>query len=331
MVNPRPSEISELSETPRDFRIAVIVLNYCTPELAIEAARSAALDVDPTQDVVIIVDNNSPDGSAARMETALKELNLPHIRLIRSPKNGGFAAGNNVGIRSITAQAYVLLNSDTVVRPGAIAKLFSVLSEGDHIGLVSPLLCGMDDEPQISCFKFMGLASEFIRGASTAAITRLLKRYNVPLGVQSARSEVPWTSFACVMIQDRVFEQVGLLDEGYFMYFEDADYCRSAQKAGFRIVHEPAARVVHLRGKSSPVKSASSLRKRRPSYYYEARSRYFQRGYGPAGPVLANLAWTLGVLVVLPRQILGKKVPTVMEGEFMDNWRGKGPSSETKS
>jgi GT2 family glycosyltransferase len=133
------------------------------------------------------------------------------------------------------------------------------------------------------------------------------------------------------MIGRRVFEQVGLLDEGYFMYFEDADYCRNARKAGFRVVHEPAARIVHLRGKSSPVKEASRLKKRRPSYYYEARGRYFRRGYGPAGLILANLAWTLGVLLVLPRQLVGQKPSTVMEGEFLDNWRGKGPLSEKSS
>lgn len=330
-MNPQPTETAKLSPTNPDFRIAVIVLNYRTPELALEAARSAALDVDPKRDIVVIVDNASPDGSAEILEDRLKSQDLSHIRLIRSPRNGGFAAGNNVGIRDITAQAYVLLNSDTIVRPGAMETLFSALLVDDSVGLVSPLLCGIDDDPQISCFRFMGLVSEFIRGVSTGAVTRLLRRYEVPLGVKSQRCEVPWTSFACVMIHRRVFEQVGLLDEGYFMYFEDADYCRTARQGGFRVVHEPAARVVHLRGKSSPVKDASRLKKRRPSYYYEARARYFLRGYGPAGLMLANLAWTLGILLVLPRQIIGQKEATLMEGEFLDNWRGKGPAFEANS
>jgi GT2 family glycosyltransferase len=135
--------LPETSDTPLllpNFRLAVVVLNYRTPEQAVEAARSAALDVDPAQDLIVIVDNASSDGSADTIEERLKDLDLPHIRLMRSPKNGGFAAGNNFAVRSIGARAYVLLNSDTVVRPGSMEKLFAVLSEDESIGLVSPLL-----------------------------------------------------------------------------------------------------------------------------------------------------------------------------------------------
>jgi hypothetical protein len=217
----------------------VVVLNYRTPALALAAAESAARDVDAQRDVVVIVDNDSGDGSAEELQAGLSALNLPHVSLVCSPNNGGFAAGNNFGIRSVSAEAYVLLNSDTLVRPGTFDRLLSVLSSDRSIGIVSPLLCGEDDAPQISCFRFMSPASEFIRGASTGIVTRLLQRYDVPLGVQSQRVETPWTSFACVMIARRVFEEVGLLDEGYFMYFEDADYCRLARRHGFRVVHQP--------------------------------------------------------------------------------------------
>jgi len=325
------SGVPRLSAQIPQVRIAVIVLNYRTPELALEAAKSAADDLDPARDVVVIVDNASPDESATIIERGIRELARDHVRLVRSPVNGGFAAGNNVGIRAIAAEAYVLLNSDTIVRPGTMEKLFAVLGSDPSVGLVSPLLCGVDDQPQISCFRFMSIPSEFIRGASTSIVTKLLRRYEVPLGVLAEKTDVPWTSFACVMIARRVLERVGFLDEGYFMYFEDADYCRSAQMAGFRVVHEPAGRVVHLRGKSSPVKEATRLKRPRPSYFYEARNRYFDRGYGRLGATLANLAWSFGLLVVLPRQIIGKKEKTLMEDEFFDNWRGKRPSQEKQS
>lgn len=330
MISPN-SESPKLSAETPSVRIAVVVLNYCTTDLALAAAQSAAADVDPEQDVVLIVDNASPDGSADRIERSLLDLRLSHIRLVRAATNGGFAAGNNVGITAIAAKTYVLLNSDTIVRPGAMKLLMDVSAQDQAIGIVSPQLCEENDAPQISCFRFMSIASEFIRGASTGLVTRALKRHNVPLGVLHTKTDVPWTSFACVMVKRSVLEQVGLLDEGYFMYFEDADYCRCVRRAGFRIVHEPAAKVVHLRGKSSPVKEATRLKKARPSYFYEARLRYFARGYGPFGPMLANLAWTLGLLVVLPRQIIGQKERTMMEGEFLDNWRGKRPTMEKRS
>ena len=330
MSSPHLEAITLPVETPQ-VRLAVIVLNYCTADLALVAAQSAALDVDPQQDVVLIVDNASPNGCADEIERSLQELALPHVRLIRSPRNGGFAAGNNVGIRAVAAQHYVLLNSDTVVRPGAMKLLLTALTEDESIGIVSPQLCEENGTPQISCFRFLSLGSEFIRGASTGLVTKALRRYDVPLGVLRSVADVPWTSFACVMIKRSIFEQVGLLDEGYFMYFEDADYCRCVRRAGFRIVHEPAAQVVHLRGKSSPVKEATRLKKPRPSYFYEARARYFARGYGPLGPFLANLAWTLGLCVVWPRQIIGLKEQTMMEDEFLYNWRGKRQVKETNS
>ncbi len=316
------------SADPPTYRVAVIVLNYRTPELALQAAASAGRDVDPLRDVVLIVDNMSPDGSADRIEQALPDLGMDHVRLVRSPTNGGFAAGNNVGIRAVSAEAYMLLNSDTIVGAGTVEELHAVLESDATIGIASPQLCWEDGTPQISCFRFLGLGSEFIRGAATGAITRLLRPFDVPLGVLTTRTEVPWTSFACVMIARRVLETCGLLDEGYFMYFEDADYCRTVRAHGFRVVHEPRGKVVHLRGKSSPVKEATRLKKARPSYYYEARSRYFLRGYGFLGAFLANLFWSLGLLLVLPRQLIGQKERTLMEDEFTDNWRGKRPSKE---
>jgi len=302
-------------------RVVAVVLNYCTPQLALNAAESAAADLDAERDIVLIVDNKSPDGSADWLEQALSERGLPGVRLVRSEENGGFAAGNNVGIRAVSAEVYWLLNSDTIVRPGAAAALLSALDSAEEIGLSSPRLCFEDDEPQISCFRFASPLSELIRGSSTGLVRRLLDAWDVPLGVKTERTVVPWTSFASVMIKRRVLEVVGLLDEGYFMYFEDADYCRLARRAGFEVLHEPGARVVHLRGQSSPVKEATRLRKARPRYYYDARNRYFRRGYGPFGAVLANLTWTLGLGVALARELLGKD-PVRVQGEVADNWQG---------
>jgi N-acetylglucosaminyl-diphospho-decaprenol L-rhamnosyltransferase len=311
-------------------RVAVVVLNYCTPELALEAARSAAEDLDVDRDVVLIVDNDSPDGSADIIERGLVERALAGVRLIRSDTNGGFAAGNNVGIRAVSAEIYWLLNSDTIVQPGASAAMLAALDSADDIGLASPLLCWEDGQPQISAFRFASPLSEVIRATQTGLVRRLLEAWDVPLGVQTERTIVPWTSFASVMIKRRVLEVVGLLDEGYFMYFEDADYCRSAKRAGFRVVHEPAGRVVHLRGKSSPVKEATRLRKPRPRYYYAARNRYFRRGFGPFGALLANLTWTLGLGVALPREAFGSNKSARVQGEFLDNWRGSLPDDEAE-
>lgn len=313
---------SAARSTRENARIAVIVLNYCTPELALQAAASAVEDVDPEQDLVIIVDNASPDGSADTLASELAQRSWTNVRLIRSAVNGGFAAGNNVGIRAASAEAYLLLNSDTIVKNGTISRLFAVLREDRRVGIASPQLTEPDGQPQVSCFRFHSLASEFARGSSTGLISKLLSGSRVAIGVQNSRVDVPWTSFACVLVSRTVIDEVGPLDEGYFMYFEDADYCRMVREAGFRIVHEPQGRVVHLRGKSSPVKQASRQRKARPAYYYAARNRYFTRRYGPWGPAAANLAWSVGNCIMLLRELVERKQPVRVEGEFLDNWRG---------
>jgi GT2 family glycosyltransferase len=134
--------------------------------------------------------------------------------------------------------------------------------------------------------------------------------------------DVPWTSFAAVCVRGEVFEGVGLLDEKFFMYYEDVEFCRRVRRKGWRIRHEPVARVVHLRGKSSPVKKCTEERLRRPRYFYSSRKTYYRRAYGPAGPLVANLFWTLGYAVSRCREIFGKKPPHCVESELFDNWRG---------
>lgn len=302
-------------------RIVAVVLNYRTPDLTIQAAHSVAADLSPGEDRVVVVDNHSPDDSLEKLRAGLDLHKYPHIELVASPDNGGFAAGNNVGILAVSAQAYLLLNSDTIVRQGATKQLLSTLQKSPEVGIASPRLQFEDDQAQISCFRHHSLMSELISGAQTGPVTRLLKRWDVPLGVQETEAPVPWTSFACVLIRREVFEKVGLLDEGFFMYYEDADYCRQVNASGFRIVHNPAAQVVHLRGKSSPVKEAGRLGKARPGYFYAARARYFRRAYGPWGAALANIMWTTGRAIALPREILGNKKPHTVDREFYDKWR----------
>lgn len=303
-------------------RILAVVLNYRTPELSVQAAVSAYQDLDPALDHVVIVDNASPDDSVAKIERELFERGFSGIEIICSDSNGGFAAGNNVGIRAREAQAYLLLNSDTIVRSGAMQALFEMLLSDANIGICSPRLEFEDGEPQTSCFRFHSPISEFLKGACTGVFTRLLSQWDVPLGIQERAVDVDWTSFACVLIRREVFSAVGLLDEDFFMYYEDADFCRMTRNAGFRIVHNPAAHVVHLRGKSSPVKEASRLKKRRPRYYYAARNHYFRKAYGPAGAAVANVLWTMGRFVALPREVIGQKSIHTVERELLDNWQG---------
>jgi len=132
--------------------------------------------------------------------------------------------------------------------------------------------------------------------------------------------EPAWLSFACALIRREVIESVGPLDAGYFLYFDDIDYCRRARRAGWGVLHRPEARVVHLRGGSGPVKQLSRSLQHRPGYFYASRARYFAKFYGRLGLWAANALWEAGRAIAWCRETLGRKPRHTCRGEPVDIW-----------
>lgn len=305
-----------------EYRVAAIVLNYRTPELSGACVRSLLGELDPARDVALIVDNASADQSFERLREEFAGVTRPEVRVLSTPHNGGFSYGNNAGIRAVDADAYLLLNSDTLVRPRAVETLYQFLADHPRAGLVGPRLEWETGESQVSGFRFHRPISELIAGAATGPVTRALARWDVPLEISDQPRQVEWLSFASVMIRAEVIRAIGGLDDGYFMYYEDSDYCRCARRASFEIWQQPAARTVHLRGRSSPVKSLHAARKRLPRYYYASRARYFRKHYGISGLLAANLLWSTGRGISWLREKVGVKQPHTVERQLVDIWRG---------
>jgi N-acetylglucosaminyl-diphospho-decaprenol L-rhamnosyltransferase len=303
------------------MRLCIVIVNYRTPGLVLDALDSLEGQVEAGLDEIVVVDNASGDDSAERLERAIAARGFARFcRVIRSPRNGGFAAGNNCAIRAAEANYYLLLNSDTIVRKGAIQLLLSQMQAHPGVGIAGPRLEWPDGTPQVSCFRDHTPISELLLAAKTGPISKFFRDFELAMPVSDEPCEADWISFACVLIRRDVIEKVGLLDEDYFMYFEDSDYCRAARAAGFRIRYFPSARVVHLRGGTSEVKRQVAKRKRPPRYLYESRTRYFRKGYGTSGVVLANLLWTVGRGVSIARELVGRKPPHTCELEWFDNW-----------
>jgi len=301
--------------------LAIIVLNYRTAALTIACLDSLADQI--AEDIeVVVVDNASNDGSAEAIGRAIVARGYTAwARLLQSPVNGGFAAGNNVGIRAVPAQAYMLLNSDTKMCEGAIAAFRRVLRERPDAAIIGPQLVGEDGIAQVSTFRLPSPETELVRASRTGALRKLLGVHDLPMPVGSGTAEPEWLAFACVVIRREVIDRIGLLDEGYFMYFEDIDYCHRARNAGFKILYSPEPRVVHFAGGSSQVTSASGIRERarRPRYFYEARSRYYAKFYGRSGLLRANALFTAGRTVALAREVMGK-APHLRRLESVDIW-----------
>ena len=302
-------------------RLAVVLVNYETPELAVRCLESLAGQVDPGRDRAVVVDNASRDGSAEKIAAAIRENHWePWAEILQSPRNGGFSTAANLGFKAVRAAMYLLLNSDTVLEPGAVNGMVRAMQENPKAGILGPRLEFPDGRPQISCFRDRSPVSEFLAACGTRFFTALFRRHQVALPVSEIPMEPEWVSFACVLIRDEVVRQIGFMDEGYFLFFEDLDYCRRARKAGWHILYRPEARVIHLRGQSSPVKELEAARKRLPAYYYRSRARYFSKFYGTSGFYLANLLWMLGRGISLARERITHRETAVCEMASRDNW-----------
>lgn len=302
-------------------QLSIVIVNFRTPDFVIDCLTTLLPELDGLEVRVVIVDNNSADNSPDIIRAWMRQHDAAgKVLFVQSEHNSGFAGGNNLGIKSCTARHYLLLNSDTLIRPDAIRIIMDTAMRFPKAGLISPRLEWPDGAGQESCFQFLTPFSELIAASQTGLIARLFKRYIVAWPVQTQISRPQWTSFACVLVRAEVFQQVALLDDGYFMYFEDVEFCHRARKAGWEIVHNPAARVVHLRGGSSPVKEQTRLKKRVSKYFYESRTRYFYQTYGWLGLTSANLLWLAGRIVSGMRQLLGRSDKAVSEMKWLDIW-----------
>ncbi len=302
-------------------KINISIINYKTAELTIQCLCSVVDDLAGIDGHITVVDNASDDSSAEKIETwiSVQTSKVP-ITLVRSETNSGFSGGHNQGIAACLAEYYLVLNSDAVLRSGFFASILAAADANPITGLFAPRLEDEDGTPQISCFRFHNPASELIRGAATGPVTNLLSRYNVSLCVAPASDSIEWASFACILLRHELFDVIGPMDEGYFLYFEDSEYCLRAHRAGWTIKFVPDARAVHYRGGSAPVKALAKENKRLPAYYYASRTRFFYQTYGWVGLVFANLLWITGRVVANLRRFVGKSVPKAKQSEQIDIW-----------
>lgn len=298
-------------------RLAVVIINFRTPTMVLDCLGTLDGQVDPGRDRVIVVDNASGDGSADVIRAGIQARGWGGwAKVIDTGCNGGFSAGNNVGIRACDAEFYLLLNSDTLVRPEAIAGLLQAAAEHSEAGLIGPRLEDPDGSAQSSAFRRIRPISELVRGARTGFVDRLFPSGVVAMKAGDAGRVCEWISFACVLVRGTVLKRVGPMDEAMFMYFEDTDYGVRATKVGVEVWYDPRARVVHLGGGSGAMKRDV----RPPKFYYAARARYFFKHYGRSGWILANILWSLGRLIFVANSVVTGRIRRVELVSLADVW-----------
>jgi len=292
-------------------KLVVVIVNYRTPTLALGCLRSLVPElVSLPGSRAVVVDNASGDGSERTLREAVQ---LEHwgelVEVVQANRNGGFAFGNNVALRELVPPAampekVLLLNPDTVVRPGALRELVDFMDRHPEIGIAGSRLEGLDSKVQRSAFRFYSLPGEFESTVGVGPVSWLLAKWIVaPPPIETAHP-TDWICGASMLIRSRVFEDVGLFDERYFLYFEEADFCLQARRAGWPCWYVPASRVVHIGGQATGLNDLSSSM---PAYWFESRRHYFQKNHGRAYLLLANLMWLSGFALHRLRRILQRK------------------------
>lgn len=294
--------------------VAVIIVSYKSARLTIDALRSVAAErATPGLSIrAVVVDNASGDMPQIAQAVAANHWDS-WVALIAAPRNGGFAYGNNLALERAYAQArpdYVyFLNPDTQVRTGAIVSLVRFLEQRPEVGIAGSTLEGHDGSDWPIAFRFPTLFSEIDTGLSFWLVTRVLHRWSVAVPMESVPQRVDWVAGASMMVRAAVLEAIGGLDENYFLYFEEPDFCYRAGRAGFSTWYVPASRVMHIGGQSTKVQSMIGPRPERlPHWWFESRRRYFVLRFGTLRAMLIDVVAALAVAAgLLKRILLGRR------------------------
>lgn len=275
--------------------VLTVLLNWRTPEMTLRALEAAREAMHGVTGEIVVVDNASGDGSFDIISDRVTAEGWDDVCVLQSGRNGGFGAGNNVGIRANlsngTQPDYVyILNSDAFPAPDAIAALRDHLDQHPKAGFAGSHIRGPDGEPHLTTFRFPSILSELEGSARIGPISRLLGRWAVPVPIPAATRKVDWLAGASLMMRTSVLNRIGQFDERFFLYFEETDLCRRANRAGHEVHYVVESQVVHIGSVSTGMKDWQET----PGYWFESRWHYFSKNHGTLYAICASLAHVLG-------------------------------------
>ena len=298
--------------------LSIIIVSYntlplvegCLRSLRCSCQPTSSLDAGPLPELtieVIVVDNASGDATVAAVGR-----NFPWVELIANTQNRGFAAATNQGLLRARGRHALLLNPDTEPRPAALYRLVRFLDEHQSIGAVGPMLLNSDGSFQHACFTFPSLAMSFLDFFPInhrLTNSRLNGRY--PLSSYSMPFPIDHPLGACLMVRREVIADVGLLDEQFFIYCEEIDWCIRIKRAGWSIYCVPEAEVVHYGAQSTtPLWNAMFVE------LHHSRYKLFKKHYSPAFQIMARTIVRIGVLREMIRLLWSHRRSKLEEAEY---------------
>jgi N-acetylglucosaminyl-diphospho-decaprenol L-rhamnosyltransferase len=291
--------------------LSVVILSWNVRDLLRQCLRSVAGDTglitgsgpEPKAPYgltaeVIVVDNASNDGSAEMVRAE-----FPFVRLILNETNRGYTGGNNDGIAVAGGRYVMILNPDALVMEDALATMVAYADAHPEVGVLGPQLLDPDGSVQSSRRRFPTLMTALFESTwlQPLAPCGVLRRYYLLDCADDETQEVDWLVGACLLVRRETIQQVGGLDEGFFMYSEELDWCRRIRQAGWKVVYLPKAQVIHHVGKSSDQVVAQ-----RHIYFQTSKVRYFRKHHGALAAG--------GVRIVLLMMYAGQLVLEAVKG-----------------
>ncbi len=252
-----------VSEAPD---LSIIIVSWNVRDLVLDCLASIEDAGLQLAYEVILVDNGSEDGTVRAVQMQFHD-----VHVIALPRNVGFGAGNNQGLLKMNGRHAVLLNSDTIVLPGGLERCVEYLDQNPDVGVVGPQLLNPDRTKQNCIHNAPTLISELV---SQSLLRRMFPRrypskridYSEPVDVEAVLG-------ACLFVRREVVQRVGMIDEDYFFFLEETDWCHQIRERGWKVVHLPDAQVIHLYGESTKKKVPLQTR----IEYYRSRYTFFRK------------------------------------------------------
>ena len=227
--------------------LSVLIVHYNTPDLLRQCLASLTADKVDLSFEIIVIDNASPDVS---VKTLAAE--FPRVDFHFNERNLGFARANNQGIKTGRGHYFLLLNPDACIDADGIRGLTEFMDEHPQAGAVGPMLVYPDGELQLSCRRFPTFRTLLLRmGRLDWLVPGLLRRYLMQDWDHQAVAEVDWVMGACMMLRREALDRVGVLDEGFFMYYEDIDLCLRLWQGDWKVYYNPGVKVRHEHQRTS--------------------------------------------------------------------------------
>ena len=254
------------------------LLKRCLSSLRREMTNSGQpqdgrLENFPPPSEIWVVDNASTDGTVEMLRAE-----FPQVHVIANSENVGFTRGNNQALAQARGRYLFLLNPDTELHPGALQVLRDYLDVHPRVGLIGPRLFYGDGTTQSSRRRFPTLATAFFESTKLQQWfprNRILSRYYMLDTSDDATQSVDWVNGSAMFVRRELYEQIGGLDEAFFMYSEELDWCYRARQAGWEVVYLPAAQITHYEGKSSEQAVAQ-----RDIYFHSSKVQFFRKYRG---------------------------------------------------